>query len=53
MWINYGGAALMERKSNLNQCLQIQILGENGSRTVPQTHEKRAHETVKGGPYAH
>lgn len=29
---------------------RTRAVGQTGSRTVAQTHEKRAHETVKGGP---
>lgn len=31
----------------------IHTVGQTGSWTVPQTYEKRSHETLKGGPVAH
>lgn len=39
LWLNF-----------TNQVLHVRAVGETRSRTVAQTHAKRAHETVKGGP---
>lgn len=41
-----------EKKQKLQQPVSAHTVGKTGSWTVTQTHEKRAVETLKGGPIA-